>query len=95
MLSFYAPKTLQLLFFSVVNFMRIITDVHAAESRPQVIMLTASFFFSSLSALQSLSECSTPEVSGVVFLDGRLVNTQTLCELGFACSAQTCSADFG
>lgn len=94
MLSFYAPKTLQLLFCFVVNFMCIITDVHAAESRPQVIMLTASFFFS-LSALQSLSECSTPEVSGVVFLDGRLVSTQTLCEYGFACSAQTCSADFG
>lgn len=44
MLSFYAPKTLQLLFCSVVNFMCIITDAHAAESRPQVIMLTASFF---------------------------------------------------
>ena len=44
MLSFYAPKTLQLLFCSVVNFMCIITDMHAAEPRPQVIMLTARFF---------------------------------------------------
>ena len=41
MQSFYAPKTLQLLFCSVVNFMCIITDMHAAELRPQVIMLTA------------------------------------------------------
>lgn len=42
MLSFYAPKTLQLLFCFALC---IITDVHTAESRPQVIMLTASFFF--------------------------------------------------
>lgn len=49
MLSFYALKTLQLLFCFAVNFMCIITDMHVAESRPQVIMLTARFFLCLLS----------------------------------------------
>lgn len=33
MLGFHAPETFQLLLCFVVNFMCIITDMHAAESR--------------------------------------------------------------
>lgn len=45
-LSFSAPKTLQLLFCFVVNFMCIvIIDMRSAALRPQVMMLIPSIFF--------------------------------------------------
>lgn len=45
MLGFHAPETFQLLLCFVVNFMCIITDMHAAESRASGDYASASFFF--------------------------------------------------
>lgn len=53
MLGFHAPETFQLLLCFVVNFMCIITDMHAAESRASGDYAYRQFFFLFLLCLLS------------------------------------------